>query len=351
MEFFKVIAAAVRGLWVRFRAGISRLLSYVDFVLSFLRNPHQLVSAWPTGEIPLGPRVAIFIHFDGRGAVGPHTLHYITALKAAGYDVVLVTNSGKLRPDAMDALRPVCAGVLIRRNIGYDFGAMREGLEELKLPRPNTETVILANDSIYGPLAPLDAMIAQMDFKAADFWGATDSWQQRFHIQSYFIAVNRTVLESKAWKDFWKAVRPVKSKIWVVLRYELGLSQAMVRGGLRLASVWKYHDLVAKVNPAFLMGSRTDVPETIEPMVTMRRIHAHRLRHNFATRTPLNPTSDLWRQLLQSGFPFIKRELLRDNPSHVADIPDWRDEVRKKFGAVPEAIEADLRRVMRNHVP
>lgn len=83
----------------------------------------------------------------------------------------------------------------------------------------------------------------------------------------------------------------------------------------------------------------------------MRRIHAHRIRHSVATRTPLNPTSDLWRQLIQAGFPFMKRELLRDNPSHVSDIIDWRDEVIARFGAVPEAIEHDLRRVMRNRVP
>ena len=86
-------------------------------------------------------------------------------------------------------------------------------------------------------------------------------------------------------------------------------------------------------------------------MLLMRRIHAHRIRHNVAIRTPLNPTSDLWRQLLQARFPFLKRELLRDNPSEVSDISDWRDEVRAAFGAVPEAIEQDLRKVMRNKVP
>jgi hypothetical protein len=46
----------------------------------------------------------------------------------------------------------------------------------------------------------------------------------------------------------------------------------------------------------------------------------------------------------------MKRELLRDNPSQVADLIDWREEVRAKFGDIPEAIERDLRRVMRNKV-
>ena len=112
-----------------------------------------------------------------------------------------------------------------------------------------------------------------------------------------------------------------------------------------------YQDLIGNVNQTWLMEPRQDMPKSAEPMVKMRYIHAHRIRHNVATRTPLNPTSDLWRQLLQAGFPFVKRELLRDNPSYVADIIDWRDEVRKNFGEVPDAIERDLRRVMRNRVP
>ena len=351
MQALQAILTVLRAALTRVRAVYHRLIAYVDYGLSYLRNPHQIVSAWPEGEIPLGPRVAIFIHWDGQGAVGDHTLHYVAALHAAGCSVVFVTNSGKLRPDAVAALKPLCAGIIIRRNVGYDFGAMREGIAALALPRANTESLTLVNDSLYGPLTPLGPVLARMDFTAADVWGATDSWQRRYHVQSYFVAVSRKVLESKAWSQFWGGVRPVKSKLWVVLRYELGLSQAMVRGGFRLAALWRYHDLIQDVNPAYLMLPRPEAPESIEPMLIMRRIHAHRIRHNVATRTPLNPTSDLWRQLVRAGFPFLKRELLRDNPSLVSDLPDWRDEVRRRFGEIPEAIEADLRRVMRNRVP
>ncbi len=332
------------------RAVIARLYAYVDFALSFLRSPRQLVAAWPEGEIPLGPRVAIFIHFDRRGAVGAHTLHYVRALAEAGCSVVFVTNSGRLRPEALAALQPLCAGVLVRRNIGYDFGAMREGIEVLGLPRANTESLVLANDSLYGPLGPLAPHLARIDFSAADVWGATDSWQQRYHVQSYFVAVSRKVLESKAWRGFWQTVRPVKSKLWVVLRYEIGLSQALVQGGFELAALWRYHDLIDTVNPGYLMLPTKEAPENMEPMLTMRRIHAHRIRHSVATRTAMNPTSDLWRQLVQAGFPFLKRELLRDNPSGVADLADWRDEVRRRFGTVPPAVERDLQRTVRKWV-
>ena len=352
MQAYAFTVHATRALIKSVQAVFRRVHAYFDFCISFLRDPHQVVSSWPeTGEILLGPRVAIFIHFDRAGALGPHTLHYVRALHEAGCSVVFVTNSGQLQPQAMAALQPFCAGVLVRRNVGYDFGAMREGIDALNLPRANTESLLLANDSLYGPLGSLGPVIGRMDFTQADVWGATDSWQGRYHIQSYFVAVSRRVLESTTWTNFWRAVRPVKSKIWVVLKYEIGLSQALVRGGFGVAALWRYEDLIDKVNPDFLVSPSKDQASVEEPMLLMRRIQAHRIRHNVAVRTPLNPTSDLWRQLLQARFPFLKRELLRDNPSEVSDIADWRDEVQAAFGNVPEAIEQDLRKVMRNKVP
>ena len=68
------------ALWQQIRSWISRQLSWIDYALSFLRSPHQIVRAWPEGEIPLGPRVAIFVHFDANGRVGAHVLHYVTSL-------------------------------------------------------------------------------------------------------------------------------------------------------------------------------------------------------------------------------------------------------------------------------
>ncbi len=337
--------------WMQVRGWISRRLSWIDYGLSFLRSPHQVVRAWPEGEIPLGPDVAVFVHFDATGRVGDHVLHYVASLRDAGISVVFVTNSGKLQNAAFAALQPLCAGILVRRNIGYDFGAMREGLEYLKLPRANTRMALVINDSVYGPLQPLDQLLARIDFAVADMWGATESWQTRYHLQSYFVAAGRRALTSEAWKNFWASVRPVRSKTWVVSKYEVGLTQRLLRGGIRCAAIWPYAQIVGSVDGYFLMEQSKDKAASGDPILNMRRIQAHRIRHFSVTGTPLNPTSDLWRQLMEAGFPFVKRELLRDNPTFVADIGEWREIALRKFGAIPAAIDHDLQRVMRNRAP
>jgi hypothetical protein len=327
-------------------ARIRRLLSWVEFALSYTRSHRQIIRAWPDTPPSPGPKVAIFVHFDGQGRVGQHVLHYVASLRDAGFSVLFVTNSGKLREDAMTALKPLCTGILIRRNIGYDFGAMREGLEYLGLPRADTQLVLLVNDSIYGPLAPLEPILARIDLETADLWGATESWQARYHLQSFFLAAGRAALTSPAWHRFWRGVRPVKSKTWVIRHYEIGLTQCLLRAGIRCAALWSYKDLVRNVDVDTVTEQAPD-----DPLLKMRHIHAFRIRHYAATRTPLNPNSDLWRQLLLGGFPFIKRELIRLNPSQVSDVVDWRDVVAEKYGGIPASIELDFQRTMRNKVP
>jgi hypothetical protein len=318
------------------------------WIFGFTRSNRQTVLAWPASGIALGPRVAVFCHFDRAGMVRDHVLHYVRSLKVAGLDVVFVTNSGRLQTAALERVQELCAGVLVRRNIGYDFGAWREALEVLRLPRSDTEMVVLVNDSLYGPLRPIDEMLSRIDFARADVWGLTESWQNRYHLQSFFLAVSPRALSSVAWRRFWKRVRPVPSKHWIIERYEVGLSQAMLRAGLRCKAIWPYAELVAQVDPSLLLEDGSEAPVSKDPMVDVRKIHARRIRHAAVARVPLNPTSDLWRQLLLAGFPFLKRELLRDNPTDVQDLVDWRIVLERDLQADPCFIELDLQRAMRN---
>ena len=335
-----------------------RALPALSYLASYLRSPRQAVSIWPEDGIRVGPRVALFIHFDSRHAVQPHVLLYISALREAGLSVVFVTNSGRLRAEALAALRPLCAGVIVRRNVGYDFSAMREGIERAGLPRADTEMVLLVNDSVYGPLQPLGPVLKRLDFGRADIWGPTESWQTRYHLQSYFVAFGRAALASPAWAAFWRQVRPVGSKWWVIRNYEIGLTQWFLSAGLRARAVWRYEDLARQLtaleSPKVSADEETDedgYPVMLDPMLKGRLAQARHVRAAVAARLPLNPTSDFWRQLLLAEFPFVKRELLRLNPTAVGDLADWRDVVGAASSADLEPIERDLQRVTRDRAP
>lgn len=350
LQFLKSILNVIQDFFRRWRFRYYLTLAYFSYWRSFLRRPYQVISTWSNGA-ELGPRVAIFVHYDADGAVQPFVEPYLRALHAQGFSIVFVTNSGRLTDGAQALLREICAAVLIRRNIGYDFGAMRDGLEYANLPRENTEMLLIVNDSVYGPLGDMSGMVAAIDFERAEVWGATESYQNRYHLQSFFIAVGRTALESKAWKAFWKSVRPVRAKLWVILNYEIGMTREMLKYGLRCASIYPYKDLVSLIDPAALVKASRDEPEETDPFVINRKTHLTRLLYSASHRMPMNPTAELWRQLMQRRFPFVKRELLRDNPAGVIDLADWREMAQAVFQADLKAIDDDLQRVLRDKTP
>ncbi|MGH7193024.1 MAG: rhamnan synthesis F family protein, partial [Candidatus Saccharimonadales bacterium] len=289
--------------------------------------------------------------FDRRGAVHEHVVGYLASLAECGLSVVLVTNSARLQPDAMRRLQTLCAGVLVRRNIGYDFGAWREAITQLRLPRPETECLVLANDSVYGPLHPLRETFEKIRLDDAAVWGLTESWQMGYHLQSYFLVFNARAVQSQAWAGFWHAVRPAPSKHWVIRRYELGLTQTMLRAGFDCQAVWPYERLVGAVDALLFTPETEGDKRDGDPLVAARVKQASRIRSSAVGRVPLNPTSDLWRQLLCNGFPFIKRELLRDNPTKVDDLSEWRGIVSATAELDLSPILLDLKRTLRNRSP
>ncbi|OYV86183.1 MAG: lipopolysaccharide biosynthesis protein [Acidiphilium sp. 21-68-69] len=303
----------------------------VAAVIGRLRSPHQVIARKPDRGFELGPRVVLFLHWDRGGRVREALFDYIAQLAASGRSVVFLTNAGELDPSA---------------------GGWRDAIETLDLPRAGTEEIIIANDSIFGPIRPIDSMLLRLDYDEADVWGLTESWQRRYHLQSYFVAFGPRALRSPAFRRFWSGVIPAPSKAYVIGKYEVGLTQAMIRGGLRVAALWPYEALTRQITRDQLApyldiepGGRAD------PHDLTRWLHVLRLRDAIARRRPLNPTSDLWRHLLLSGYPFIKRELLRDNPTRVEDIGDWADLLRDELGADPAPILADLRMMLRGDAP
>jgi len=327
------------------------LLPSLGHLIMSQRSPRRLLHQWPEGGITLGPKVCVFVHWDGAGDVRDHVVHHVRSLAQAGLSVVFVTNSGFLRPAAMGVLQQLCAGVLVRANVGYDFGAWREGFEVLQLPRPDTEMVVMANDSVYGPICPVDELLAKIDFGQADIWGCTESWQTRYHLQSYLIAFSPRVVASEAWRTFWAAVRPTWSKAWLIRLYEIGLTQALLKAGFTCRAVWPYRTLIKDLDPELLMDYTEGGPNLADPTIRARQYHTRHIRNASVLRVPLNPTSDLWRQLMQAGFPFIKRELLRDNPTHVPDVAEWREVAAAQSATHLAAIERDLQRTLKDRAP
>ncbi|MBN8902558.1 MAG: hypothetical protein BGO51_09330 [Rhodospirillales bacterium 69-11] len=284
------------------------------WVIGQARRLRPIAPVVHAGDVPIGPRAAIYAHHDPDGAVRPYVHHAVSALTRAGYAVVFVSN-GPLTQAAVAALRPHTARIVTRPNRGWDFAAWRDGLATLGPPE-RLSALILTNDSVYGPLRPLPPLLAALP--AADVVGMTDSEDLGWHLQSWFLWFGPAALRHPAFAGFWRGVRDLGHKDAVIRLYEVGLSRCLRAAGLRCTALAP----TAAVEAAARTRGWTPPDRP--------------------SGWPSNPAHDFWAPLvLDCGVPFLKRDLLAGRAHrHVPDAA-WRNVVAAT-GYDAALIEDDL---------
>lgn len=321
------------------------------FALHFLeaqlyRRRSWVVQRWIGNPGLTGARrIAIFVHYDRQGRVADYVLYYLDQLRAAGYTLLFVTNGRRLGEEALAALRSRCGLILRRRNLGYDFGAYRDGLREI--PDVATlDSLILANDSVYGPLQSLGDVLQRADPTQADLWGITDSYDRCYHLQTYFLLLYPRALQAPALQRFWERLLYVRSKKFVVRFYEVGFSHAAAKAGLRLQALCPYRALAAQTVTAL---RRLELATGEDRAKYLHGDYLKWLYDQLELGNPVNPSHYFWDQLLQDGnCPFLKRELLTHNPARVPMIIQWEQVVRQVSDYDTQLIVRHLQQVLRN---
>jgi len=333
----------------KLRRKTSDQLSYLAARLAFWRN----IDRWRIRKITNGvdpcgqsTRLAVFIHFDKDGTVHPHTIEYLRDLMAAGFRTTFVTNAQNLTAEGREAVAPFVRLVIERQNIGLDFGAIKDGLQVTNLSASNASLLLLANDSVYGPFVPHERILAQTNPQDADVWGMTDSWDTKYHLQSYWLLLYPAAFGSSAFGKFWKELRFVNSKRWVIKNCEIGLCQRFIRAGLRLQALYPYGDLALRKLEKIGLSNTRPLQER-DPGEFQ---YFSNLRAQIREGAPLNPSHYFWDLLLEGRMPFLKRDLVAANPVHIPDIARWRTVLAESF---PDAngglIELHLKSHATNH--
>jgi hypothetical protein len=273
-----------------------------------LPSPIATATAEPGSATAQGDRLVVLVHFDVEGLVDAHVLAAIDTYRAAGADVCAVTVD--LDEDALAPLRERCF-MLVRKSSNdelRDFGGWHLALEALGAATlARYSQVILANDSAYFPVLDPDPFLAAMAATEADVFAATDSLSGgRYHLQSYLLALRPRALEVLLPEIARRiAEQAGATKLSLIQRFEVGLTQFALEQGLTTEAFCS----VAGV---------TDVSGALSPP------DPRPLSRLAATVT--NLTHHFWRHSLAQGLPFLKVELLRDNPLDVA-IGGWQQAI------------------------
>lgn len=218
--------------------------------------------------------ICLFVGLLGRdGKFAPHALAYMRALKEQGLCLYALGVSLSPPETACDPGKDFCDAFAARENDGHDFGLWAAALQR----QPElweAETLLFANDSMIPGPSSLTNLFEKLALSPYDVTGLTDSTIGNLHLQSYFIHLNRQAIETAAVRKFWHSVLSWTDKSRIINLYEIGMTAKFSAAGL-------------KCGPLFSVPSASRGGDR-------------------------NPSIYCWKELIQSGFPFVKTQIIKD---------------------------------------
>ena len=169
-------------------------------------------------------RLFLFAFYDPQGVVGEAVLRYLEALRPLG-DIILATDSD-LQPGEAEKLAPRVLSYQASRHGEYDFGSYKRAFQQADLS--GYDVVYLVNDSVVGPMYPLEPYLERMEATGTDAFGLVlHPSRHGRHLQSWFIGLRPAVFRAPWFREFLGSVTAAGSKEEVCDRYENGLARLL----------------------------------------------------------------------------------------------------------------------------
>lgn len=182
-------------------------------------------------------RVAVFAHYDKDAELTNNTLKILEQLKLVCERIIVVSTNldigelKKLSPDVE---------CYIRENVGYDFYSYKYGIGKIDDLYIYDE-LILINDSFFiGTNFDIKKIINDAENNIFDICGLVDSYQFHYHIQTFFVVIKKEALLSVWFNNFWRDVTILNTKLDIIFKYEIGLSQSAISHSLTVGSCFQW---------------------------------------------------------------------------------------------------------------
>ena len=332
----------------KFKRELNRLLQQARALPELVTEP--LVQNWhdkafakgfPTfdGEVTAAGKIALLVIYQP-SPVRRSTLALCKHLVAIGYAPFIVSNT-PLSEVSIKTLRPMTWKVMVRPNVGRDFGAYRDGILTLQQSQIAMDRLFILNDSVWFPINQGDRLLERLEDLDADVAGTVlrQGRKGRF-LESYCYLLKSACLKSPAFWQYWTAFRLTSNKYKLIRRGERAHSQALMRAGLVVKGLF--------TEEAFLAGlrkmSESELAMTLKyaafPGKRQSRIF-HRLLNDQASQgwrdRVLDAISDsLVKNQFYSAFPYAVVRILDYPVLKLSSDPVAKHWRRSFFNAVSD---------------
>ena len=226
-------------------------------------------------------RLLLYVHFNKFNDISEHVLYQLEKMRPLFSKVVFISNSS-LTPNRMQKLKDdLVDEVLLRKNIGFDFAALRDGMKlegfgKLK----NYDSITFMNDTCFGPLWDLEPIYQRFEKdEQVDFWGMTNFRQTKDfpeHIQSYYLSFKKNVVNSTVFQDFWQQIQDYTNVQDVIEHYETQVTTNLTQAGFRYQTVFDtlQADDTGMLYPDFSYYNPTAILKHRVPFIKVKTIGA-----------------------------------------------------------------------------
>ncbi|MDR0853083.1 MAG: rhamnan synthesis F family protein [Clostridiales Family XIII bacterium] len=245
-------------------------------------------------------RACVFVFYDKDGIADEYLRPYLSSLGAHVSRLLIVSNC-EPTDEAKALFADYTNEVYVRENVGFDAAAYKFGLQQIGWDEiPSYDEVILANDTVFGPVYPLGDMFEEMSNREADFWGITrhDEHHDDFtrvnpygyipaHIQTYFLVMRGRLLDSDILKAYWEGLPEIKTWEDAVGRHEAYFTKYLEDRGF----TWDVYINNLEVDPEYpnptLLRPLLLLRDAKSPFVKCKLFNTDTLEINAGEQVPL----------------------------------------------------------------
>lgn len=282
-------------------------------------------------------KICLFAGYDADGIIDSYVVSYVKEL-AKFCDVYYLADS-VMSEDELSKLAPYVKNAWSCRHGEYDFGSYARLLKNFVGWEKVAEydDVLFVNDSCY-LIKSLDDLFSDMDERGVDWWGLqatkgiaktrfkkTNRFEHKiniggvkekklptyeneyfydFLVGSYFLSFSKNVITSLEFKSFIDSISKEKNKLNIIRKYEIGLTRLLYNYGFSfdtyMKSLYPFHPIFTNV----------------------------------------------YFDMVDEGFPLLKRFFLTQNHYHVSNLHQWEDKLSRSCPEINlDEINENLTRV------
>lgn len=243
-------------------------------------------------------RLCLFAGYSKQNIIDDYVVYYLK--KLSEYADIYYCADSDMPESELLKIKPYVKFSLAQRHKKYDFGSW--GILYNQIPNlTDYDELILANDSMFGPLYPLENIFSKMEKQNLSAWSLCAN---KF-MMSFFVVLKPEIFTSDWFREFITDIKPEIAKNDIVRIYEKELTKIIENHGFKYDAVFTKHNLKKQIkeNQSAIKNGLKTIPLLI------------RLTHRFRPNKTRVYDDDFF-ILFLLGMPLIKKQAFFMDNNH-----------------------------------